>query len=136
MTQQEQFEADYLAAFPNKDIAGLEFHLQKHHGNRYTWQATRDAYEVWLQQAKRHKAELSKTGGLTLLWPAIRQYRHNDGSDGFVFGYDQKETERFVRGLRTENERLRGELAELRAMLAAAPKPFRKDQVVDVERTT
>lgn len=67
MTQQEQFEADYLAAFPNKGIAGLEFHLQKHHGNRYTWQATRDAYEVWLQQAKRHEAELRTKAGVKML---------------------------------------------------------------------
>jgi len=30
---------------------------------------------------------------------ALRQYRHNDGSDGFVFGYDKEMTDRYVAGL-------------------------------------
>lgn len=28
------------------------------------------------------------------LLAAVRQYKHNDGSEGFVFGYDEKETNR------------------------------------------
>lgn len=33
------------------------------------------------------------------LTEALRQYRHNDGSDGFVFGYDKAVTERYVASL-------------------------------------
>lgn len=38
-----------------------------------------------------------------LLQPAIRQYRHNN-EDSFVFGYDQKETDRVVAKLLAEVE--------------------------------
>ena len=30
------------------------------------------------------------------LEPAIRQYKHNDGSGGFVFAYDKDEVERII----------------------------------------
>jgi hypothetical protein len=30
------------------------------------------------------------------LTPAIRQYKHNDGSEGFVMAYDRAETEKVV----------------------------------------
>jgi len=36
------------------------------------------------------------------LIPAIRQYKHNDGSDGFVIAYDKIETERVVLELRSQ----------------------------------
>jgi len=33
------------------------------------------------------------------LYPAVRQYRHNDGSDGFVFGFDHDETIKIIKSL-------------------------------------
>lgn len=38
------------------------------------------------------------------LIPAIRQYKHNDGSDGFVFAYDRDETEKLVTELNDQIE--------------------------------
>jgi hypothetical protein len=35
---------------------------------------------------------------------AIRQYKHNDGSDGFIFGYDKIETEKLVNELNAQIE--------------------------------
>lgn len=52
MTQQEQFEADYLAAFPYRDDL-----LERHHDGRYICRDIAEAYDVWLQQAKRHEGE-------------------------------------------------------------------------------
>jgi hypothetical protein len=34
-----------------------------------------------------------------LLLPAIRQYKHNTGEDGFIFGYDKEETQKVVHEL-------------------------------------
>tara|TARA_R110002096_G_scaffold412705_1_gene613239 strand:- start:33 stop:233 length:201 start_codon:yes stop_codon:yes gene_type:complete len=38
------------------------------------------------------------------LIPAIRQYKHNDGSEGFVIAYDEKETEKVVTELKAQIE--------------------------------
>lgn len=38
------------------------------------------------------------------LTPAIRQYKHNDGSDGFVIAYDKTETEKLVTELNAQIE--------------------------------
>jgi NAD kinase len=38
------------------------------------------------------------------LIPAIRQYKHNDGSDGFVIAYDKDETEKLVAELNAQIE--------------------------------
>lgn len=35
---------------------------------------------------------------------AIRQYKHNDGSEGFVVGYDKDETEKLVAELNAQIE--------------------------------
>lgn len=53
MTQQEQFEADYLTAFP-----GMGPFLLKFDDGDYVCRDIRDAHAVWLQQAKRHEVEL------------------------------------------------------------------------------
>ena len=37
-----------------------------------------------------------------ILIPAIRQYKHNDGSEGFVFAYDEKLTQQIVWDLQNE----------------------------------
>ncbi|GAG26440.1 unnamed protein product [marine sediment metagenome] len=37
---------------------------------------------------------------MKILIPAIRQYKHNDGSEGFVLAYDKSETEKVVDQLR------------------------------------
>lgn len=58
MTEQEQFEADYRTAFPDKDSHGLEFALQKQRSGRYQWQSERDAFSVWQQQAASHALEV------------------------------------------------------------------------------
>lgn len=56
MTQQEQFEADYLAAFP--EFGG---ELVKYPGStEYISDEAAFAHAVWLQQAKRHEAELAE----------------------------------------------------------------------------
>lgn len=54
-TQQEQFEADYLAAF-DFDAGDLAF-TKKPCGD-YVISSYQIAFEVWLQQAKRHEEEL------------------------------------------------------------------------------
>lgn len=38
------------------------------------------------------------------LIPAIRQYKHNDGSEGFVMAYDKDETEKLVTELNSQIE--------------------------------
>ncbi len=37
-----------------------------------------------------------------LLIPALRQYKHNTGEDGFVVGYDKKETNQIVSDLQNQ----------------------------------
>lgn len=64
MTQQEQFEADYLAAFP--ELPAPLF------GRRDC------AYRVWLQQAKRHEAEKAE------LVEALRLARNGVGHTHYV----------------------------------------------------
>lgn len=54
MTQQERFEADYLAVF-----AYREPDLTKE-GCRYIYDDFNEAFEVWLQQATRHEAEIAE----------------------------------------------------------------------------
>ena len=36
--------------------------------------------------------------------PAIRKYKHNDGSEGFVIAYDKVETEKLVTELNAQIE--------------------------------
>ena len=36
------------------------------------------------------------------LIPAIRQYKHNDGSEGFVIAYDKEETEKAFTRLKSD----------------------------------
>lgn len=38
------------------------------------------------------------------LYNAVRQYKHNDGSEGFVIGYDKDETEKVVTELKAQIE--------------------------------
>ena len=38
------------------------------------------------------------------LIPAIRQYKHNDGSEDFVIAYDKEETEKVVTELKAQIE--------------------------------
>ena len=46
------------------------------------------------------------------LEPAIRQYKHNDGSDGFVIAYDKHETEQILEQyLHEELQKLAGIMA-------------------------
>lgn len=60
MTQQEQFEADYLAACPKHGEQTIaKYKLGKHIG-KYVNQVTRTAFKIWLQQAKRHEAEIAE----------------------------------------------------------------------------
>lgn len=56
MTQQEQFEADYLAAF---ELSEEDRPIADAHG-QYLDDAHQVAYEVWLQQAKRHEEEIAE----------------------------------------------------------------------------
>lgn len=57
MTQQEQFEADYLAAFP--DDVGKQCLFCKLPGGAHIYTRVEGAFGIWLQQAKRHEAELT-----------------------------------------------------------------------------
>lgn len=52
-----------------------------------------------------------------VLIPAIRQYKHNDGSEGFVMAYDKTETDKAVNELNDENARLRKENEKLKGMI-------------------
>ena len=45
-----------------------------------------------------------------ILWPAIRQFKHNHGRGGFVFGYDREEVEQVVAKLQAENEQLESKI--------------------------
>ena len=51
---------------------------------------------------------------------ALRQLKHNDESEGFVFAYDKEITERVVAELEREVAELEREVAQLRAALAFA----------------
>tara|TARA_R110000822_G_scaffold117856_1_gene250354 strand:- start:691 stop:897 length:207 start_codon:yes stop_codon:yes gene_type:complete len=52
---------------------------------------------------------------LKLLIPAIRQYKHNDDSEGFVIAYDQKLTNQVICDLQNE-------IINLKACLKACAK--------------
>jgi hypothetical protein len=54
---------------------------------------------------------------LEILIPAIRQYKHNDGSEGFVFACDKELTQQIVCDLQNEIMDLK---ACLRACASAA----------------
>jgi hypothetical protein len=54
------------------------------------------------------------------LVPALRQYRHNFGSEEFVAGYDYEETGRIVEELLTEIETLRAQLEAVKKPLTLA----------------
>lgn len=60
MTEQEQFEADYLAAFPKHGKSALALYGFGRNADEYEKQATRIALRVWQQQAARHKAEIDQ----------------------------------------------------------------------------
>jgi hypothetical protein len=77
MTQQEQFEADYLAAFP--DIA-TSYVFANEHG-RYLHAGVQSRYEVWLQQAKRHEAEKAE---LVVALKISRAWLHETAQRGGV----------------------------------------------------
>lgn len=69
MTQQEQFEADYLAAFP--EFGG---ELAKYPGStEYISDEAAFAHAVWLQQAKRHEEEL-RAKAEVLVMPVASHY--------------------------------------------------------------
>jgi hypothetical protein len=51
------------------------------------------------------------------LVPAIRQYKHNTGEDGFVFGYDKQETDSLVEQLESSNFEMREALFEINRMI-------------------
>jgi hypothetical protein len=55
MTDQEQFEVDYLAAFPDADKV---FFMKFDSGN-YVCKDVRDCFAVWQQQSVRHEAEIA-----------------------------------------------------------------------------
>jgi len=48
-----------------------------------------------------------------LLTCAVRQFKHNDGSAGFVFGYDMPIVDKLVAGKEAKIEELEQQLAEL-----------------------
>ena len=48
---------------------------------------------------------------MSILDGALRQLKHNDGSEGFVFAYDKEITEREVAALERERDQLRTMLA-------------------------
>jgi hypothetical protein len=52
-----------------------------------------------------------------ILIPALRQYKHNNGSEGFVVAYDKKETESIIQSLQQQNAELRDFLVDIRAGL-------------------
>lgn len=56
MTEQERFEADYLAAFPKSELI-LESRDEE---GRPTSPFVHYAEQVWLQQNKRHEAEIAE----------------------------------------------------------------------------
>ena len=53
-----------------------------------------------------------------ILWGATRQYKHNDGSDGFVLAFEQGETIKIVSQLESSIATLEREKAELEQKLA------------------
>lgn len=58
MSDQDLFEKDYLAAFPT--ATDLEFARKSKESGAYYYCGTRQAFAVWLQQAKRHEAEIAE----------------------------------------------------------------------------
>lgn len=57
-----------------------------------------------------------------ILLSASRQYKHNTGEDGFVFGFDNDETIKIFNKLQAENDRLRKEKAEYNISACYFPK--------------
>ncbi|MBO9484323.1 hypothetical protein [Salinisphaera sp. G21_0] len=49
------------------------------------------------------------------LVPALRQYRSNDGSEGFIIAYDKEEAEKALARLARYADRLREDLEEYHA---------------------
>ena len=49
-----------------------------------------------------------------ILWPATRQYKHNDGSDGFVMGYDINVVDKIVESLQSKLTEANKTISELR----------------------
>ena len=83
------------------------------------WPHWRDAaFAAWNERALLSAPSPAGVGGLgntaRLLLPALRQYMHNDGS-GLLAGYDLETTQAIIDGLR-------GEVADLRSMLATVSK--------------
>lgn len=59
-----------------------------------------------------------------LLLPALRQHRHNFGSEEFITAYDYDEANKIVERLIAENE-------ALKAKIAAVSKPFTFNDVLN-----
>ena len=57
---------------------------------------------------------------MSILDGALRQLKHNDGSEGFVFAYDKEITEREVAALEREVAELERERDQLRALVQFA----------------
>ena len=49
-----------------------------------------------------------------ILWPATRQYKHNDGSDGFVMGYDINVVDKIVESLQSKLTEANKTISELK----------------------
>jgi hypothetical protein len=58
-----------------------------------------DRLKIWLDKHFARIAEDRLRPSHSGIADALRQYRHNDGSEGFVFGYDKEMTDRYVAGL-------------------------------------
>ncbi|MGM8935115.1 hypothetical protein ACS8E9_09560 [Pseudomonas neustonica] len=58
-----------------------------------------DRLKKWLDKHFSRVAENRMRPSHSGLADALRQYRHNDGSEGFVFGYDKGAIDRYVAGL-------------------------------------
>jgi hypothetical protein len=59
-----------------------------------------------------------------LMLPALRQHRHNFGSEEFIAAYDYDEASKIVERLIAENE-------ALKAKIAAVSKPFTENDVLN-----
>lgn len=50
-----------------------------------------------------------------ILWGAIRQLKHNNGNEGFVFAYEMEEVNKLVTELQSKIDSLREEFPRLNA---------------------
>lgn len=90
MTQQEQFEADYLAAFPRDPLFA---HFPKKEDGSYWLDNYNDTHAVWLQQAKRHGAEIAEL--VTASDLALEWLKAALECKDWVWDFDQRECAEF-----------------------------------------